>query len=180
MDFCDFAKRDDKDAHDGGRFVAGPARGVLHTTEGATRLGARSAFVQHNSWPHFTITDETGTVEVFQHLPISLAGRALKHPPGTVETNRHTAIQIEIVGFAAKSPSFSKAYLDGIAKLMRWIEKNAHVAKSSTVTFVSPGHETRLTDQAWVKYDGWCGHQHVPHNLHQDPGAIAIAHLLGP
>jgi N-acetylmuramoyl-L-alanine amidase-like protein len=180
VDFCDFATRDDKGAHDSGPFVAGPARGVLHTTEGSTRAGARSAFVQHNSWPHFTITNETGTVEVFQHLPISRAGRSLEHRPGTVETNRQTAIQIEIVGLAAHSPNFSASYLAGIAKLMRWIEKNAHVAKSSAVTFVAPGHKTRLSDAAWLSYAGWCGHQHVPHNAHQDPGAIPIAHLLGP
>jgi hypothetical protein len=179
MDWCDFAKRDDNGAHDGGGFVGGPPRGVLHTTEGHRYQDARDAFVKNDSWPHFTITNESGTVASYQHLPISVAARSLQHPPGTVQTNRQSAIQIEIVGFAGNSSAFPQSYLDGIAKLMRWIEANDGVAKSSSVKFVPPGHQTRLDDEAWLAYSGWCGHQHVPHNIHEDPGAIAIAYLLG-
>ena len=177
-DFCDFAIRDDKDATGAGPFVSGPPRGVLHTTEGSSFAGARSAFVEHNSWPHFTITNEDGEVVVHQHLPISVAARSLQHINGTVETNRQSAIQIEIVGIAARSHAFPHAYLAGIARLMRWIETNAGVARSSSVDFVAPGHQHRLSDGAWLNYAGWCGHQHVPHNEHEDPGAIAIAALL--
>lgn len=175
--FCDFATRDTKDAHDGGSFTGGPPRGVLHTTEGATFASARSAFVKNNSWPHFTVTDERGHVEFFQHLPINVAARSLRHV-GPVETNRQSAIQIEIVGRAANAPNFPAPYLAGIARLMRWIEENAGVARSASVQFVPPGRERRLSDHDWLAYAGWCGHQHVPENRHEDPGAIAIDALL--
>ncbi|HEY6222818.1 MAG TPA: hypothetical protein VIW26_03470, partial [Gemmatimonadales bacterium] len=36
----------------------------------------------------------------------------------------------------------------------------------------------RFTAAAWLAFDGWCGHQHVPNNDHGDPGAIDIARLL--
>jgi N-acetylmuramoyl-L-alanine amidase len=176
--FCDFAERDDQGANDAGPFVGGPPRGVLHSTEGSTAAGARSAFVEFDSWPHFTITNENGHVRTLQHLPIDRAARSLEHRGGTVETNRQGAIQIEIVGFAAHADAFPQSYLDGIARLMRWIEKNAGVQRSTSVEFVPPGQEQRLSDGDWLKYDGWCGHQHVPNNEHEDPGAIAIGKLL--
>jgi hypothetical protein len=176
--FCPFAIRDDQDAHDGGTFIGGPPRGVLHTTEGPTFASARGAFVANNTWPHFTITNETGTVVAHQHLPITVAARTLEHRPNTIDTNRRNAIQIEIVGAAASSQNFSPAYLAGIARLMRWIENHAGVARLASVTFAAPGHEQRLSDAAWVAYAGWCGHQHVPHNSHDDPGAIDIGTLL--
>ena len=178
MSWCPFATRDDRGANDAGAFVGGPPRGVLHTTEGGTYSGARSSFDEHNSWPHFTVTFENGHFQAYQHLSIDVAARSLEHRAGTVQTNKQSAIQIEIVGYAAHAPSFPKAYQEGIARLMRWIESNAHVARQSEVKFVAPGQETRLSDQKWLAYVGWCGHQHVPHNSHEDPGAIDIGRLL--
>jgi hypothetical protein len=180
MDLNPSATQDRLRAHDGGEFVGGPARGVLHTTEGSTFGGARSAFLKSDDWPHFTVTFEHGMFEVFQHLPISLAARSLEHRPGTVETNRQHAIQIEIVGRADNSSRFPKEYLDGIAKLMRWIEANAGVGRSAGPKFAPVGAQDRLTDDQWLSFKGWCGHQHVPHNDHEDPGAIDIQFLLNP
>jgi hypothetical protein len=180
MDLNPFATQDRSEAHDAGAFVGGPPRGVLHTTEGSSFQGARSAFVANNSWPHFTVTFEDGIFQVFQHLPINVAARSLEHRPQTVETNRQHAIQIEIVGRAADSAGFPKEYLDGIADLMRWIEANAGINPSAEVEFRAVGEEVRMTDDEWLGYNGWCGHQHVPHNSHEDPGAIDIQHLLNP
>lgn len=172
------ATQDRSEANDAGEFVGGPPRGVLHTTEGTTFGGARSAFLANNDWPHFTVTFEHGVFEVFQHLPIDVAARSLRHPPGTVETNRQHAIQVEIVGSADNSPRFPKEYLDGIAGLMRWIEANANIKCATGVEFRAPGQAPRLSDDEWLSYSGWCGHEHVPHNDHEDPGAIDIQHLL--
>lgn len=180
MDLCPFASQDRAEADDGGEFVGGPPRAVLHTTEGSTWGGARSAYVKSNSWPHFTVTFEHGMFEAFQHLPIDVAARSLKHPPGTVQTNRQHAIQIEIVGRAANSTRFPREYLDGVARLMRWIEANAGVRRSANVTFRPIGEQVRMGDDEWLGYGGWCGHQHVPHNDHEDPGAIDIQYLLNP
>ncbi|MBV9718352.1 MAG: N-acetylmuramoyl-L-alanine amidase [Candidatus Eremiobacteraeota bacterium] len=140
--------------------------------------GARKAFVINNSWPHFAVTFEGGIYKAYQYLSIAVAARTLEHRPNTVQTNKQSAIQIEIAGHAKDAPGFSKAYLDGIAALMRWIEENASVGRTTEVMFVSPGQETRLSDERWLAYKGWCGHQHVPHNSHEDPGAINIDYLL--
>jgi hypothetical protein len=177
--FCPFAKKDTRDSNDAGDFTGGLPRGVLHTTEGPTFAGARQAFVNNNSWPHFTVTFEKDFFEAFQHLPIDVASRTLKHPSGTVETNRQSAIQIEIVGGAKNAPNFSQEYLKGIAKLMRWIEANAGVKRQTSVQFLAPpANDVRLSDKKWLNYEGWLGHQHVPHNDHSDPGKIDINTLL--
>ncbi len=178
MEWCPLALRDDAGARDAGAFVAGPPRGVLHTTEGPTYLGARAAYAEANSWPHFTVTFEGGVFKAHQHLSVAVSARSLEHRAGTVQTNRQSAIQIEIVGKAAEAPNFPTQYLDGLANIMRWIEANAGVDRSCDVTFTVPGAETRLTDAQWLSYAGWCGHQHVPNNEHQDPGAIDIGYLL--
>ena len=178
MDWCPLAQRDDGGTINSGAFVGGPPRGVLHTTEGGTYAGARATFAGTGYWPHFTVTFETGLFEAYQHLPISVGARALEHNPGTMETNRQSAIQIEIVGHAANAPAFPSAYLDAIKAIMRWIEANAGVTQSCSVRFTAPGLEMRLSDADWLAYDGWCGHQHVPSNVHEDPGAIDIAYLL--
>ena len=112
---------------DCGPFVGGPPRGVLHTTEGTSAAGALAAFRENDDWPHFTVTFEGGKFAVFQHLDITRGAKSLEHRPGTCETNLQNAIQIEIVGAAAHSPSFPAAYLAGLAQLMRWVEQHAGV-----------------------------------------------------
>ena len=167
----------------GGSVMNYPPKGVLHTTEGASASGAIGAYIANNSWPHFTISFEKGWAQLWQHLPIDTAARALRHPPLTVQTNRANVIQVEIVGRAALASSFPRTYLDGIASLMRWIEANAGVPRSSGVPWLTypppPGQNARMSKTAWLAYSGWCGHQHVPRNTHGDPGAIDIDYLLG-
>ena len=91
--------------NDAGAFVASGPKIVWHTTEGSTVEGAVGAFKANNSWPHFTLNPKTG--RLVQHLPMTRAGRSLEHRSGTVETNRAHAIQVELVGFAGESPSWS-------------------------------------------------------------------------
>lgn len=163
----------------GGSWAAGyPARGVLHTTEGSTASGATSAYSKNNSWPHFTLSE---TAKVFQHLAINVAARALRNLSGGVDTNRAHAIQIEIVGFASKPTAYSKAQLDALRDLMRWIEQNAGVkSKGPGRAFATKygQKELRFTNAEWYNFDGWCGHCHVPENDHWDPGAIDLESLL--
>ena len=182
-DWCDFAKRDP--FHDGGSFTGGPPKGLLHTTEGSSYAGARSVYASKAVAPHFTASYEGGKFQVWQHVPISLASRALVNKSGGVQTNRDHVIQIEIVGFAADSRPWIPAFLDGLARLMRWIETHAGVPRRSTVEYppypssygVSNG--VRLSGAAWDSYSGWLGHMHAPENSHGDPGAFPIAYVLG-
>jgi N-acetylmuramoyl-L-alanine amidase-like protein len=151
------------------------AKGVLHTTEGSTLAGALSALAGANSWPHFCVARD-GTI--VQHIALNQGARALEHPSGTPETNRGGAIQIEVVGFARESGHWPTAQVDAVKRVMRFVEAAAAVAQDCDVAFHGPDQAHRLDAETWRRYGGWCGHQHVPHNHHWDPGAIDIGRLL--
>lgn len=61
---------------------------------------------------------------------------------------------------------------------MRLIETATGVPRDCDLAFHDEDHVVRLTDERWRRYSGWCGHQHVPHNAHGDPGAIDVTRLL--
>ena len=75
-----------------GAYAGGPFKIVHHTTEGSTYAGARAAYKANRSDPHFTVSGD----DIFQHIDTAEAARSLKNPPGGVETNRDSAIQIEV------------------------------------------------------------------------------------
>lgn len=163
----------------GGTYTGGPFKGVLHTTEGGTAAGAIGAYRKNNSWPHFTV-DRDGMV--YQHNPIDQASRALKNLAGGAQTNRDSAIQIEVVG-RADSPVWPLVQTAALQLLMRWIEVQTGIKQTGPVfhgggaTAVQP---FRFTAAQWDAFNGWCGHQHVPENTHWDPGAIDIKKLFQP
>lgn len=165
--------------NDTGSFVSGYAKkGVLHTTEGGSAAGAISAYRNANSWPHFTV--ETGGT-VYQHIPISLAARALQNLSGGVETNRGGAIQIEVVGYASK-PLWPTSQINAMRSLMRWIEAQTGI-KQYGPTFggssqAGYNNSLQFSNSYWTNFNGWCGHQHVPENDHWDPGAINLNNLF--
>lgn len=165
---------------DGGSMTAGPARGILHTTESSGYPSYRPG-----THPHFTVwVDAAGVPRIRQHVPLNRAARALMHPAGTIDTNRHGAIQIEIATFAAKVTAAPRSLLVATRTLMRWIEQQAGVHRHAPRFKAYPSsygtnNGVRFTDQQWADFNGWCGHQHVPENDHGDPGLIDITYLLG-
>lgn len=181
--WCPWAIKDE--FKNSGSYYDSPWRGVLHTTEGDTYAGARGAFAAGMA-PHFTTSFEGGRFQVWQHIPLDRAARALAHPAGTVETNRLRCIQIEIVGHAATAGTLQHEYLDGIGKLMRWIESNTQIQRVAPafhsdkdgIVLARDTSPIRFQANEWTGFSGWCGHQHVPVNSHWDPGAIDIDYLL--
>lgn len=177
-DWCPFAKKVKANAT-GGSFVAGyPLRGVLHSTESDRYVPSTSSYFGHRNWPHFTVY---GT-DVYQHIPITTAARALANPAGGVETNRAGAIQIEVVARAAK-PAWPADLRVTVAKLMRWIEEQTGIRRTAPKFVPYPFSygvhaKQRMSAPDWRSFNGWCGHQHVPENSHGDPGAIPILALL--
>lgn len=162
-----------------GAWVSGyPFRGVIHTTEGSTASGAFAAYNASGNAPHFTVA----TGQVWQHIPLDQAAKALVNLSGGVETNRARAVQIEVVGFAAQ-PLWSDALIRTMRQLMVWLEANCGI-KATAPTFkaypASYGlsNGVRMSNAAWTAFNGWCGHQHVPENDHGDPGAINMSRLL--
>jgi len=156
-----------------GSYVAGPYKIVHHTTEGSTAAGAFETYRKRHDIPHFTVDDKF----IYQHLDSEVAATALAHPPGTVETNRHSAVQFELVGFAGKPKN--KASLANVGRLCRWIESTHGVPPvwpngfpDPPVNGGDPGHHNR-NQQNWVTKGGHYGHCHVPANTHWDPAYTA-------
>lgn len=142
--------------------------------------------------PHFTLNPRTN--ELWQHQSILRAAKALEHPLGTVETNRANCIQVELVCYSDENvakqvgglavPDLTASDYANIAKLARWIERNAGVPRKCSVKFKhypeSSGlsNGVRLSEAAWLNYEGHLGHQHAPNNHHGDPSSLKIEKIL--
>jgi len=113
------------------------------------------------------------TLQLFINIiDTSVAARALANPSGGVETNRDSAIQIEVVAFAGRPKNI--ATLKNVAKLCRWIEATHGVPKVWPNGFPrvgsrDPGGHNRNPSN-WNGKGGHYGHSQVPENTHWDPG----------
>jgi hypothetical protein len=153
-----------------GSFVGGPFRIVHHTTEGGSATGAFQAFKAHRSDPHFTVDEQ----HVYQHIDTGVAARALRNAVGGVETNRLSAIQIEVVGTAGRPKA--RPTLEKVAQLCRWIEHTHAIPQTWPAGFPKPaingqdpgGHNRNPS--IWASHGGHYGHSQVPENTHWDPG----------
>jgi N-acetylmuramoyl-L-alanine amidase CwlA len=163
-----------------GSNTGGPFKIVHHTTEGSSAQGAFDAFRSHHSDPHFTVDGAA----IYQHIDTSKAARALKNPAGGVETNRDSAVQIEVVGFAHRPKA--RDTLNNVRKLCRWIETTHNVPKvwpngppKPAINGHDPGGHNRNA-HVWDTTAGHYGHSNVPENEHWDPGytATEIAFLM--
>lgn len=162
-----------------GTMVGGGKKIVHHTTEGSNAAGAIATFRTTGSWPTLTAEWTGSKLEVYQHMPLNMAARALQHPGGTSETNRANCVQIEHVGFAADTGNWSDARYAAIATLCRQIESLWGVP--STTANVSFSNPQRLSGPGFVAAAGHCGHEHVPNNDHTDPGVgFKIEKILVP
>ena len=156
-----------------GPHIGGSFKIVHHTTEGSSIEGALSAFSKNKSDPHFTVD---GT-RILQHVDTAEGGRALRNDPGGVQTNRESAVQIELVGFAhlPKDPRS----LANLARLCRWIESVHGVPKQWPAGLPRPAKNGKdpgghVRDaQIWNTQGGHYGHCHVPENSHWDPAYTA-------
>jgi hypothetical protein len=140
---------------------------------GIDAAGAFATYQQRHDIPHFTVDDQI----IYQHLDTDVAATALAHPAGTVETNRLSAVQFELVGFAGKPKS--NASLTNVGRLCRWIESTHGVPTvwpngfpNPPVNGKDPGHHNR-NEQNWRTQGGHYGHCHVPVNVHWDPAYTA-------
>jgi hypothetical protein len=179
-----------------------PSRIVIHTTETARLPGYRDGSVA----PHFTIgvgdpgslpNEEAGKVRIWQHISLDRTASALKHKPGTIETNHMGAhcVQIEcityigdqdkagIVGNKGKFPkALSKALaglVDEITTALGDINISTYPEKWSASGSYGEKASQRLTEEQWETFNGICGHEHVPNNTHWDPGAFDIEEFMG-
>lgn len=156
-----------------GPHLGGPFKIVHHTTEGSSAQGAMEAFRTNRSDPHFTVDASA----IFQHIDTEEGARALRNNPGGAQTNRDSAVQIELVGFA-HLPKDSRA-LTNLARLCRWIEQEHDVPRKWPSGRPLPARNGRdpgghNRDAAtWDSSSGHFGHCHVPENTHWDPAYSA-------
>lgn len=167
---------------DGGTFVGPVTIGCLHTTESSRFVPNKDNYFGHQNYPHLTVANQDGKFVSWQHISIRKAARALANRSGGVQTNREGVIQIEVVGKAASPFTQDPVIVEGLRKLMRWIESQTKIPRKTGVTFWAGKYGIdvphRMTNAQWVAYEGWCAHQHVPENTHYDAGAIDINLLL--
>ncbi|MFD3514936.1 peptidoglycan-binding protein [Streptomyces sp. NPDC058657] len=175
-----------------------PGRGVIHTTEGTSlpSYGDGASAPNITARPNFA----QKKLDFFQHYPFNRSARALVNASGGVETNTEGAIQIELIGTCdpqykstwngAKAgqdyiywPSAPEWALDGLAAFMAWQYRNNGVALAGPSTWLAypssyGATKARMSGSAWTRFVGWCGHAHVPENLHGDPGNLDFAKVL--
>ena len=174
-----------------------PSRIVIHTTETNQLPGYRNG----GSAPHFTIgvghpgsltREPLGAVRVWQHISLDRTALSLRHPPGTPETNHMGAhcVQIEcvtyigdqpahgIVGNKGKLPEPLSRALAGLVREIVAELGDININEFPDLWSASKSHgenaRQRMTDKEWESFNGICGHEHVPHNTHWDPGAFDI------
>lgn len=172
------------DGKTAGAYTSGPFKVVLHTTE--TR-GVPS-YDGGMSAPHLTYNPKTRVW--VQHTELTTAARALRNAAGGAETNRDSALQVEIICYSDRFVAdrvlglwvgdLSSAALGDIRDFIDW----------TGVPLVWPGRQARnyaeanapgfrLSQAVWGGYAGVVGHQHVPENTHWDPGMLDWETLLG-
>ena len=150
-----------------GTYVAGtPWRWVAHTTEGGNcSINALIPFFQGRpcSTPHFAIDPCQRRKVQFIRLPWSSA--ALKNLSGGVETNRAHAVQTEITGRAAETPSWPDEWVtfvgEHIADLVRaGVPLNLNNVKDcvgpEAGTIATPHAPQRMSYAEWNAFDGIC------------------------
>lgn len=163
----------------GGSFIGdGPPVLVLHTTEttGIPSYGGWKSITA--SVPHFTVHGD----ELYQHLPINVAARALRNVKGGVETNRRgrVTVQVEMVGYA-RDP---KTYSAPVRSLVDWLVREVGLDPSTHVTFdggaaYGVAGSVRMSPAEWLRASGIVGHQHAPESTHWDPGKLDVTTLIG-
>ena len=155
--------------YNGGTYTGGPFKIVHHTTETPTLAGALAEFKRKPYASHFLV-DET---QVVQLIDTDVASRALQNLAGGVQTNRDSAVQIELVAYAARPKP--AAALDRVRRLCRWIEATHGVAQvwpsgypKVAVNGRDPGGHNRSVSN-WDNKSGHFGHSQTPENIHWDP-----------
>lgn len=169
--------------------IGSPTKGCLHTTE-------TEGWPSYQGWtimPHATVMPIPGRgVTVRQHLPFSQASFALEHPDGHAPTNGAHAFQFELVGTCDKA---------GPAGAYYWPAADDHVLLDLFIKVINPlsiafgiplhtpawkpypssygaDNGIRLSEKAWLAFNGWLGHEHVPENVHGDPGNFPWPRLM--
>jgi hypothetical protein len=165
-------------------------KGCLHTTETSGRPGYKNWTVH----PHATIRPIPNKgIEIRQNIPFSRASFSLRNLPGGVQTNTDYVFQFELIGTSERGgPGYFWPDADGTVLLALYddlikplsdaagIPLRAQPFQSYPASYGARGqtNTVRLSGGSFDDYSGWLGHQHVPENVHGDPGAFPWARMM--
>jgi hypothetical protein len=170
---------------------------VWHSTEGPSI----SDYDGGSMAPTLTVVPDFKDQKMvwYQHFNIDTSSRALVNLTGGVETNTLNVVQIEVVGTCDPGtheswtkkgiqhlymPELPDWAVSGLADFCRWLHDNHGVPLTEQVTFKAypssygSSNGVRMSSSKWEGYRGHCGHQHVPENLHGDPGLFPMDKVL--
>lgn len=160
---------------DAGPFTGGGHKLIWHTTEGPGIDAMWRVLRDKSAAPHFVIDPGGGDAPVYQCVPLDRAAKALEHPPGTPETNRANAIQVEIVGYAKDAESWGHVIYRDLGALAALVDHRFDIRRGYR-PFTVPAR--KVTPQGFVRATGHMGHSHVPNNSHWDPGRMSGPKLM--
>lgn len=152
-----------------------------HTTEGSSLAGARAAFAAYP--PHLGY--DPATRELEQYVPLDRHSYAFFNG----EADDEYVIQIEVVGFAARSHLMSDEHVQRIVEdLVDPLEEFVGVppvvvwhgfhGEGEGLVLATPSSPIRLTLAQLREFAGHLGHQHIPGDGHWDPGRFRIDEVL--
>ncbi|MDP8926995.1 MAG: D-Ala-D-Ala carboxypeptidase family metallohydrolase [Actinomycetota bacterium] len=163
----------------GGTYVAGPWRFVFHTAEVEPSAdGFRRMAQRHRNPPHLWAMPSADLL--LQTVPLNRSAFALARP-GSTQTNRRQAIQVEVWGRARDMATASPATIEWLAErvlapVARFVPINLeNVRPAGTSACYGRRSHCRMTPEEWNAFDGVCGHKDVPDNSHWDPGGLDMA-----
>ncbi len=173
----------------GGTYTAGPFRVVMHTTE----TGGLPGYRLGRSAPHLTYTPRQH--RWVQHTVLTTAARALRNPSGGVQTNRRSALQVEVVCYSNKTIADRRAsrlwvgdlttrHLTDLASFLQFANTEFAVdlrydpKPFNDARCSGTGSPCRMTRGEWRLYDAVTDHARVPENGHWDCGALDFDTLI--
>lgn len=171
---------------------------VIHTTEGTGWPGYDGGAIAPNDTAKPNI--KAKQLDWRAHFPDERSSRALQNQAGGVETNTLNAVQVELVGTCDPTHAHRwgsmRAGVDYIYwpdapdwALLELAEFIADLHHRHGLRLHAPAFKAypdsfgldngvRMSGTAWSHFAGICGHQHIPENVHGDPGALPIGRIL--
>lgn len=152
---------------------------ILHTTESPSKPNWSSL---GRGFPHYT-ADLDDDFDVDMHIPHNMAAFTLKGGEHSPNSAGGVTIQIEIVGYARDTRSWSQAKCDRLRRLLEAIADDIGMEYVFPALFTGEagygiGGEVRYDWETWVKLPGVFGHSHVPYNDHWDPGDLPVEKMI--
>jgi hypothetical protein len=138
-------------------------KGCVHTTEGTTLSGAESAYGRYP--PHLGYDP----VRRVKHQYVALNRHSYAFRSG--ETDDEYIIQVEVVGFAAKThtwktdmySNFAKDVLEPLEDMVGIPRQHLRFYRADEgIVLARKTSPIRLRPAALRAFSGWLGHQHVP------------------